>query len=95
MATLEARRRHWAKSRNLTIIVLVLWALFGIVAPWFAKELDAFTFMGFKLGFYMIVQGSLIAFVLLIFVQNWIQDGIDDEYEAAEQSRVSDKRVAS
>jgi putative solute:sodium symporter small subunit len=25
----------------------------------------------------MVVQGSLIAFVVLIFVHNWIQDGID------------------
>jgi putative solute:sodium symporter small subunit len=25
----------------------------------------------------MVVQGSLIAFVLLIFIQNWIQDRID------------------
>jgi putative solute:sodium symporter small subunit len=77
----QARIRHWAKTRNLTIVILALWVLFGILAPWFAKDLDAFTFMGFKLGYYMVVQGSLIAFVLLIWVQNMIQDKIDDEYE--------------
>lgn len=78
----QARIRHWARTRNLTIVVLALWALFGIIAPWFAKDLNAFTFMGFKLGYYMVVQGSLIAFVVLIWVQNYVQDKIDDEYEA-------------
>ncbi|MCO5120153.1 MAG: DUF4212 domain-containing protein [Burkholderiaceae bacterium] len=77
----QARIRHWAKTRNLTIVILALWVLFGILAPWFAKDLDAFTFMGFKLGYYMVVQGSLIAFVVLIWVQNMVQDKIDDEYE--------------
>ena len=78
----QARTRHWVKTRNLTIVILALWVLFGILAPWFAKDLDAFTFMGFKLGYYMVVQGSLIAFVVLIWVQNMIQDRIDDEYDA-------------
>ncbi|MCO5121521.1 MAG: DUF4212 domain-containing protein [Burkholderiaceae bacterium] len=77
----QARIRHWAKTRNLTIVILALWVLFGILAPWFAKDLDAFHFMGFKLGYYMVVQGSLIAFVVLIWVQNLAQDKIDDEYE--------------
>lgn len=78
----QARNRHWVKTRNLTFIVLALWALFGIIAPWFAKDLNAFTFLGFKLGYYMVVQGSLIAFVVLIWVQNMVQDKIDDEYDA-------------
>lgn len=83
MAT-DTQRRHWEKTRNTTYIVLVVWAIFGIVVPWFARELDAITFLGFKLGYYMVVQGSLIAFVLLIVVQNWRQDAIDDEFGAGE-----------
>ena len=34
--------------------------------------------MGFPLGYYFAVQGSLAIFVILIFVQNWMQDKIDD-----------------
>jgi tryptophan 2,3-dioxygenase len=37
------------------------------------------TFLGFPLGYYFCVQGSLIAFVALIWIQNWRQDSIDDE----------------
>ena len=76
----EGQRRHWEKTRSLTYIVLAVWALFGIVIPWFAKELDAFSFLGFELGYYMLVQGSLIVFVALIWLQNLRQDAIDDEF---------------
>ncbi len=71
---------HWVKTRSLTYVILSLWALFGIILPYFAKDLNGFTFMGFPLGYYMCVQGSLIAFLLLIVVQNWRQDQIDDEF---------------
>ncbi|MEM7317062.1 MAG: DUF4212 domain-containing protein [Planctomycetota bacterium] len=83
------RERHWHKTRTLTIWILAIWFVFAFLFPWFAKELDNFTFLGFKLGYYMIVQGSLIAFVVMIWVQNWIQDRIDDEYDAAEEQKGS------
>ena len=82
MADDRSSRRavHWAKTRNLTYWILVIWFIFSILVPWFAKDLDALSFIGFKLGYYFIVQGSLIIFVLLIVVQNFMQDSIDDEY---------------
>lgn len=75
----EVRERHWTKTRNLTFFVLVVWAVFAFIVPWFAAELNAFSFLGFELGYYMIVQGSLIIFVAVIWFQNWRQDAIDDE----------------
>lgn len=76
----EAREKHWAKTRNLTTVVLVLWVIFAIIIPASAGALNSITFLGFPLGYYMCVQGSLIAFVLLIWIQNWRQDQIDDEF---------------
>ncbi len=77
----SARRAiHWAKTKNLTFIVLAIWFVFSCVVPWFAKELNAMSFLGFKLGYYFLVQGSLIVFVALIWVHNMMQDSIDDEY---------------
>ena len=77
--TQSVRDAHWAKTRNLTITILILWFFFSFVVHWFADGLNAITFMGFPLGYYMAVQGSLAIFVVLIFVQNWMQDKIDDE----------------
>lgn len=75
----DARQRHWERSRTLTITVLVLWAIAGFVIPWFAKDLNSMSFLGFPLGYYFCVQGSLAIFVILIFFQNWQQDKIDEE----------------
>jgi putative solute:sodium symporter small subunit len=80
----ESRQRHWIKTRNLTYVVLVLWFIFSFVIPWFAGPLNAMSFIGFPLGYYFCVQGSLIVFVLLIFFQNWRQDAIDDEFGVGE-----------
>jgi putative solute:sodium symporter small subunit len=81
----EQKRQHWAKTRNLTIVILILWAIFAFVLPWNAHALNSIKFIGFPLGFYFIAQGSLIAFVVLIWVQNWLQDKIDDEYGMGEE----------
>jgi len=81
----ENRRIHWNKTRNLTILVLVIWFIFGTILPWFAKDLNSMSFMGFQLGYYIVVQGSLIVFVLLIVLQNFRQDAIDDEFSNSEQ----------
>lgn len=85
-ATESTRQRHWTKTRNLTIVVLIIWFVFAFVLPWNAKALNEFSFLGFPLGYYFPVQGSLIAFVVLIWVQNWRQDKIDDEAGMSDHS---------
>jgi len=75
----ESQSQHWAKTRRLTFIVLALWFIFSFVVHWFAADLNASSFLGFPLGYYFAVQGSLAIFVILIFVQNKLQDKIDDE----------------
>lgn len=81
----DAKARHWARTRSLTILVLVIWAIFAFILPWNAKALNEMSFLGFPLGYYLIVQGSLVVFVVLIFFQNWRQDAIDDEAGVGEE----------
>lgn len=81
----ESRAQHWAKTRNLTVLVLIIWAIFAFVVPAFAKDLNELSFLGFPLGYYFCVQGSLLIFVLLIFFQNWRQDSIDDEFGVGDE----------
>lgn len=83
--TEEQKDRYWSRTRSLTIIALVIWFVFSLVIPWFGKELNTITFLGFPLGFYMVAQGSLIVFVLTIFWQNWAQDKVDDEFGLGEE----------
>ena len=80
----DARQRHWEKTRNLTFLILILWVIFAIIVPASANALNSMTFLGFPLGYYMCVQGSLIAFVAMIWFQNWRQEAIDDEFGVSE-----------
>ena len=73
------RQVHWSRTRNLTIYILLLWFVFAFVVHWFAGPLNSLSFIGFPLGYYFAVQGSLAIFVILIFFQNWRQDTIDED----------------
>ena len=75
---------YWAKTKNLMIITLVIWAIFGFGIHIFAPALNEIVIYGFPLGFYMAAQGSLIIFVLLIFWFARRQDAIDREHGVAE-----------
>lgn len=60
---------YWAANISILIKLLLIWFAVsfgaGIV---FVEELNAFTFMGFPVGFWFAQQGSIYVFVVLIFV---------------------------
>jgi putative solute:sodium symporter small subunit len=75
---------HWRRTTNLMLINLGLWLFFGYVIHMFVNVLNKVTILGFPLGFYMAAQGSLIAFVVILFVFARKQDAIDREHGVAE-----------
>ncbi|MGI9304829.1 MAG: DUF4212 domain-containing protein [Gammaproteobacteria bacterium] len=79
------RQEHWQRTKRLMIITLILWFIFSFVVHWFADSLNAVSFLGFPLGFYMAAQGSEIIFVVLIFWFAWTQDKIDRDCGVAEE----------
>ena len=79
------RELHWARTRNLMVIHMVIWFFFSYVVHWIAPELNKVSFNHFPLGFYMAAQGSLIAFVVQLFIFNWQQNKIDVEFGMAEE----------
>ena len=84
MSENQQREAHWNKTRNLMIIHLVIWFVFAFVVHWFAKDLNSSSFIGFPLGYYMASQGSLLAFVIQLFVFVKQQDKIDRQFGMAE-----------
>jgi putative solute:sodium symporter small subunit len=80
----EVRAAHWAKTKRLTIITLIIWFIFSFGIHWFADSLNNMSIAGFPLGFYMAAQGSLIVFVVLIWYLARAQQKIDDEAGVAE-----------
>jgi len=64
--------------------MFVLWVLFSFVVHFFVEQLNSVKILGFPLGFYMAAQGSLIVFVVMLFVFAKRQDTIDREEGVAE-----------
>lgn len=85
MSKQDRRVTHWRRTRTLMLVTLVLWFIFSFVVHWFAHALNAITFMGFPLGFYMAAQGSEVIFVILIFWFVWAQHKIDQATGFAEE----------
>jgi len=76
---------HWTRTRNLMIGHLIVWFIFSYLIHWFAPALNKIPFMHFPLGFYMAAQGSLVVFVVQLFVFAKQQDKIDREFGMAEE----------
>ncbi len=76
---------HWQRTKGLMIVHLVIWFIFSFGIHWFAPQLNKIPFMGFPLGFYMAAQGSLIVFVVQLFVFASQQAKIDRECGMAEE----------
>lgn len=77
--------RHWSRTSALMWIMLILWATFSFFIHMFVNDLNTITVLGFPLGFYMAAQGSLIAFVVMLFVFQKRQDTIDRQEGVAEE----------
>ena len=75
---------HWRKTTNLMWIHLGIWFFFGFIIHMFAPQLNKIVIAGFPLGFYMAAQGSLIAFVIMLFIFAKRQDTIDRQEGVAE-----------
>ena len=68
------------------LIYLGVWFFFGYIIHMFVKPLNnsIIPILGFPLGFYMAAQGSLIVFVVMLFMFARQQDQIDREHGYAE-----------
>jgi putative solute:sodium symporter small subunit len=77
---------HWKRTTNLMLVHLFIWFIFGYVVHMFVNVLNQFTvpILKFPLGFYMAAQGSLIVFVVMLFVFARQQDKIDRDHGVAE-----------
>ena len=75
---------YWNKTKGLMFFILALWFFFSFVVHFFATGLNSIVIAGFPLGFYMAGQGSLVAFVIIIFYFVNKQNQIDNEFGVQE-----------
>lgn len=83
------RVEHWRQTRNLMIAHLSVWFVFAFVVHWFAAVLNQINFFGWPLGYYFSAQGSLIVFVVQLFVFSRQQHAIDVKFGVDEDNNKS------
>jgi putative solute:sodium symporter small subunit len=83
----EQQAAYWARNIRILLSLLLIWFAvsfgFGIVLrDW----LDQWQLAGthFPLGFWFAQQGSIITFVILVFVYAWRMNKLDDEFGVGE-----------
>ena len=84
---MSKQSQHWEKTRGLLFITLAIWFFFSIGIFFFGAEMEASSFrpFGYPLSYYMTCQGSLLAFVILIFWFANRQEKIDEEFGYTER----------
>jgi putative solute:sodium symporter small subunit len=78
------RAEHWRRTRNLMFTHLAIWFVFAYVVHWFAVPLNNINFLGWPLGYYFSAQGSLIVFVVQLFLFARQQHAIDVKFGVEE-----------
>ena len=76
---------YWAKTQSHMFVTLVLWFFFSLVIFMFGSELNTMSFLGYPLAYYMTAQGSLLAFVVMLFWTANKQEKIDEEHGYSER----------
>ena len=68
-AVTDAHHAYWIANLKLMGVLLLVWFAVSLGAGvLFVEQLNTIKFFGFKLGFWFAQQGSIYAFVLLIFI---------------------------
>lgn len=67
------------KTRNM-VIYFIVWFIvsFGVVL--FAEPLSRITINGFPFHYFMGAQGAVLTFIILLFINAKLSDGIDKKY---------------
>ena len=84
--TEQQKKDYWSYNLRLTLILLAIWFVIAyILSGLLAGALNQVSFLGFPFGYYMAAQGSLIIFVVMLFLFAKQQDKIDREFGFAEE----------
>lgn len=86
-------RRHWRKTRRLTLVLLLVWFVVTFGLPYFARELS-FRFFGWPFSFWMAAQGALVVYGVIIAYYAWHMNRLDDRFREGKEA-VSPKSAST
>ena len=78
---------YWKANIKLVLSLLSVWFLISFVCGILLVDfLDNFRFGGFKLGFWIAQQGSILTFIALILIYIRAMDKLDSQYKQASRN---------
>ncbi len=82
----EARVAYWRANLRYIVFLLAMWAAASYGAGvLLADVLDRWSVAGFPLGFWAACQGSIVAFVVLVFAYVRWMNGLDRRFDVYEE----------
>lgn len=77
----ENHKKYWKANIRLVLILLCIWFLFGCVfSILLVDQLNTVRLGGFKLGFWMSQQGTILVFIGLIYTYACCLQKLDREH---------------
>ena len=94
MDSKEEHKQYWRKNITAVIILMIIWFVVGLGSGilWVDQlnEITSFPFGGFKFGFWMAQQGSIVSFVLLVLTYAFLMERMDKKYHVEESETQSE-----
>ena len=77
--------KYWKANKRLIASLLLIWGVVSLgLSVLFIEPLNAITFFGLPLGFWIAQQGAIYVFVLIIFFYAWRMDRLDKSFHVDE-----------
>ncbi|MGY8784567.1 MAG: DUF4212 domain-containing protein [Pseudomonadales bacterium] len=90
MSTTSANS-YWKANIKLVLSLLSVWFLISFVCGILLVDvLDNIRLKGFKLGFWIAQQGSILTFIALILIYIRAMDKLDSQYKQASRNDAQD-----
>ena len=78
------QQEYWKKNVGLIRNLLIIWAITYLPSSIFAEFFSKIPFFGVNVAFWFAHQGSMIIYVVLIFVYAVRMGKLDEEYDVQE-----------
>jgi len=82
----EAMEQYWKRNLKIIAWILAIWFFVAYIAGILLVDVfNKIHIAGFPLGFWFAQQGSIITFIILIFVYCKLVNNLDREYDVLEE----------
>ncbi|GGI20420.1 MAG: DUF4212 domain-containing protein [Oxalicibacterium faecigallinarum] len=72
---------YWRQTRRLTLHLLLVWFVVTFLSIYFARDLAAYTLLGWPVSFFMAAQGSTLIYFGIVALYAWAMRRLDQQHD--------------